>query len=110
VRQWDARSRRTTAGRRHTRHHLKSNALCLQGLNLFPAAAKYIGVTSFEAHHSTAAASMCDHQCVNTFLRHCVVAQGLTHIDALGLGWYLIQDFCTDQAVVHHDIGAVQPV
>ena len=45
VRQWDARSRRTTAGRRHTRHHLKSNALSPQGLYLFPAAAKHIRTT-----------------------------------------------------------------
>lgn len=45
VRQWNARSRRTTAGRRHTRHHLKSNALSQQGLYLFPAAAKHIRTT-----------------------------------------------------------------
>ena len=53
---------------------------------------------------------MCHQQIMNALLRHRMVTQCLAHIHTLGLGRNLVQHFLADQAVMHHHVGAAQPV
>ena len=89
-------------------HGFTGDAYGGQGLGLFAATAKNIGVAPLEAHQRPARLCQSHHEVDDAFLRKAVVAALLAYIDQLCAGGYVLQHILGHQVVVQHQTGTGQ--
>ena len=89
-------------------HHFVADAVRAQEFEFFAAAAEDETVAALQPHDAFAGARVFQHQCVDLFLRHVVMAGFLAHFDAFGIAARKFQHLGADQAVVQDHIGLVE--